>query len=300
MGRITDYTAVTSTQGTTDLADADVFLLDGTNGSRKITAKELANALMDKGPKNVASNPTVKNGIYRGANLGSGDTFALASTENQRAAINSGTFEGLFIGDYWTVGGKVYRIADFNYYKGIGDSGHAVNYNHVVLVPDASVGNDKMNATNTTSGAYVNSYIYSDSESKLNVFRDSLATLFSGYAGTFRTYLPNATDDEEGGDHAQSAGAWYDSIAELMNELMVYGSYIRALPHNGTFIATAEKSQLALVRLAHNRQTSVGWLRDVVSESNFAYAYYAGLAYSYSATYSTYVRPAFVVKGTNS
>lgn len=300
MGRITDYTAVTSTQGTTGLADADVFIIDGANGTKKITAKELANAMGDKFFKNVASNPTWKNGIYRGANLGTGDTFALASTSAQRDAIKNGDFSGLFVGDYWTIGGKVFRIADFNYYKSVGDSGHAVSYNHLVMVPDASVGNDKMNDTNTTVGAYVGSKMYTDAESSLNKFRASLPTLFSGYAGTYRSYLPNATDDAEDGDHAQSAGAWFDSTAELMNEIMVYGSFVRTLTHLGTHIPTADKTQLALFRLNPQKISGVGWLRDVVSAAYFAYAYYHGATAANYASSSGAVRPAFVLRGVNS
>ena len=289
MSRITTYTGIGQTQGKTDLEDDDVLLLDGTNGSRKITAKELANAMMDKGSKSRAALPVGRSGLYRGASLGSGATFAAASTSAQRSAISDGSFDGLFVGDYWTVNGRVYRIADFNYWKRTGDTDF--NTNHVVLVPDNSFGNGQMNSTNITTGAYVGSEMYTDANSVLNTARTAIATDFGGYLASHKVYLPNAVTDGK-----ESAGAWYTSTVELMSEIMVYGCKIR---NPGNFYTT-EKSQLALFRLnpAMVNLRYTYWLRDVVSATNFARVNYDGNAVSYNASVSLGVRPAFPIKGT--
>ena len=295
MPRVGDYTAIESTQGTTSLADADVFYVDGSGGSRKITAKELAQGLFDKELLNAASVGVGygKSGLYRGANLGSGTTFANASTAAQRSAIAAGTFTGLFIGDYWTVGGVVYRIADFNYWKRSGDTDF--NINHVVLVPDASFGNDVMNDTNITTGAYVGSKMYTDSSSVLNTARTKIAPDFGGYLASPREYLPNAV-----AEGAQSAGAWYDSTVELMNEPMVYGCFIRTKANGGNHLNTIDKAQLALFRLnpAMVNLRASYWLRDVGSDKHFAYNNIIGYASSNAASNSGAVRPVFAVKGT--
>jgi hypothetical protein len=289
MGRITTYTGIGQTQGKTALEDDDVLLLDGTNGSRKITAKELANAMMDKGSKSRAALPVGRSGLYRGANLGSGATFSAASTSDQRSAISDGSFDGLFIGDYWTVNGRVYRIADFNYWKGTGDTDF--NTNHVVLVPDNSFGNGQMNSTNTTTGAYVGSEMYTDANSVLNTARTAIATDFGGYLASHKIYLPNAVTDGK-----ESAGAWYNSTVELMSEIMVYGCKIR---NPGNFYTT-EKSQLALFRLnpAMVNLRYNYWLRDVVSATYFARVANRGVADDSNASFSRGVRPAFPIKGT--
>ena len=289
MGRITTYTGIGQTQGKTDLEDDDVLLLDGTNGSRKITAKELANAMMDKGSKSRAALPVGRSGLYRGASLGSGATFAAASTSAQRSAISDGSFDGLFVGDYWTVNGRVYRIADFNYWKRTGDTDF--NTNHVVLVPDNSFGNGQMNSTNITTGAYVGSEMYTDANSVLNAARTAIATDFGGYLASHKLYLPNAVTDGK-----ESAGAWYTSTVELMSEIMVYGCKIR---NPGNFYTT-EKSQLALFRLnpAMVNLRYNYWLRDVVSATRFAYVGGSGYANADGASYSCGVRPAFPIKGT--
>ena len=229
MGRIIDYDEVMSTDGSTTLSDDDFFIIDGPSGAGKVRVKELAQALADKFPKNAASIGVGygKSGSYRGASLGSGTSFAAASSAAQRAAISDGTFTGLFVGDYWTINNRIYRIADFNYWKRSGDSDF--NTNHIVIVPDANFGNSVMNDTNITTGAYVGSKMYTSSDSMLNAARNTISNDFGSYLASHKEYLPNAVDSSG----AQSAGAWYDSCVELMNEPMVYGCFIHAKPTSG-------------------------------------------------------------------
>ena len=83
-------------------------------------------------------NDCVKNGLYRGKFLGNSLTSA------QSAAIQAGTFDDLYIGDYWTINGVNYRIAAFDYYYQCGDgynantnpTGSTVTTHHGVGVPD--------------------------------------------------------------------------------------------------------------------------------------------------------------------
>lgn len=56
------------------------------------------------------------NSLYRGENLGD------HVTDEQYATIAAGTFDGLWIGDYWVIGGVTYRIAAFDYYYNTGDT----------------------------------------------------------------------------------------------------------------------------------------------------------------------------------
>jgi hypothetical protein len=295
MPRITSYAELTQTQGKTSLDDTDVFVVDGVNAVRKITAKELAAASVDKFQKISSDKPYGKSCFYRGANLGSGLTFSEACTNAQRSAIADGTFEGLFIGDYWTINNRIYRIADFDYWLRSGDQGTTIH--HIVIVPDASFGNGQMNDINITEGAYAGSKMYTESSSVLNVARSTINTDFGAFVLPHRVYLPNAISET----NAQSAGAWLDSKAELMNELMVYGSNIRCKKNSGTYIRTVDKDQLALFQLnpafiSPNRYSY--WLRDVTSDREFANVDASGLATSSVATTLIGIRPAFAVKGT--
>jgi hypothetical protein len=250
--------------------------------------------MADKLLKNGAAAPYGKSGMYRGANLGSGATFAAASTAAQRNAINDGTFTGLFIGDYWTVNNVLYRIADFNYWKRSGDTDF--NTNHIVLVPDSSFGNDKMNSTDVTTGAYVGSEMYTSSSSVLGTARTKIATDFGGYLASHKEYFANATSSD-----AESEGAWYASTVDLMSEPMVYGSYIRTKAMPGlTYLNTIDKAQLALFRLnpAMVNLRYNYWLRNVASAASFATVHTYGAAHASYASTPLGVRPAFAVKGT--
>ena len=64
----------------------------------------------------TASGAGAHNSIYRGKYLGA------SVTAEQYSAIAAGTFDDLYIGDYWTIGGVNYRIAAFDYYYRSGDN----------------------------------------------------------------------------------------------------------------------------------------------------------------------------------
>lgn len=71
----------------------DILIKDGANGTKKILAKDAIIDLLGM------VSPEMHRNIYRGKNLGSSVTSA------QKTAINNGSFDDLFIGDYWTSGG---------------------------------------------------------------------------------------------------------------------------------------------------------------------------------------------------
>ena len=87
------------------------------------------------------------NSIYRGKNLGT------SVTTDQWNAIYDGTFDDLFIGDYWTIGGVNWRIAAFDYWLHCGDT--ECTTHHVVIVPDSCLYNAQMH--NTASGKWESS-----------------------------------------------------------------------------------------------------------------------------------------------
>ena len=168
--------------------------------------------------------------------------------------------------------------------------------NHIVIVPDNGLLNAKMNTENITTGAYTGSEFYTSAEGGLAQAKSIINTLFGSYVASHRIYLANAVS----ASGAESAGAWIDSTVDLMNEIMVYGTNIRAKAGDGTRIATTEKNQLALFRLNPkmiNRRLNY-WLRDVVSTATFALVSYGGNAILHYASNSYAVRPFFVIKGT--
>lgn len=260
---------------------------DGT-GLRAITFANLQSKVNEPVNTKVApllfNNAGAHNAIYRGKNLGTSVTAA------QYAAISAGTFEDLYIGDYWVINGVNWRIAAFDYYLNCGDT--SCTKHHVVIVPDTCLYNHVMNDTNITTGGYVGSKMYTEG---LEQAKTTIKAAFSGHVLSHRVYLTNAVTDGY-----PSAGAWCDSEVDLMNEQMVYGGAIFMPIANGSTDYTnhrVEKSQLPL--FAHepsricNRNT--WWLRDVVTASNFTFVGYYGRALCSGACYSYGVRPAFCI-----
>lgn len=254
------------------------------NESSGLTAdnvQEAVDELNQKFPNNAGSH----NGIYRGKNLGS------SVTESQWQAISSGTFEDLYIGDYWIINGVNWRIAAFDYYLNCGDTNFTQH--HVVIVPDTCLYNAQMNTTNVTTGAYKGSAMYT---ANLAQAKSTINSAFgSSHVLSHRIYLSNATSNGRA-----SAGEWTDSTVDLMCEHMVYGSGIFSPVSDGSNVPNnyrVEKGQLPLFALEPSRICNrvTWWLRDVISDALFAYVSSDGNANNVTASFSLGVRPAFCI-----
>ena len=242
------------------------------------------------------------NSIFRGKNLGS------AITAEQWAAINAGTFEDLFIGDYWTINSINWRIAAFDYWLRCGDT--ECTTHHAVIVPDSNLkaanGSTThfMNTSDITTGAYVGSGFYSgkNADDSDNTAKAECITMAENAFGaahilSHREYFANATTNGY-----QSAGAWYDSTVDMMNEQMVYGCRVYSNVMNGTNVPNAytiDKGQLPLFALAPQYicNRARWWLRDVVSAAYFAHVNTnGGATYGNASASWVCVRPAFGIK----
>jgi hypothetical protein len=322
--KITDYEKVQA------LAASNIFLLDGPNGTKTIAADALAKALIGllsskdfiggvnlseltqinelvsgnkllvgttDGNKAIAAEDALfamldgfapvelRRVLFRGKNLGT------ALTAVQKAAIKDGSFKGMFLGDYWSIGGRIWRIVDMDYWYNCGDT--AFTSHHLVIMPDEALYNAQMNTTNVTTGGYVGSEMY---KSNLANAKTIVNAAFQGSVLTHREYLCNAVANGR-----PSGGAWFDSSIELPNESMMYGHPHFSPTSDGSTVPaiyTISKTQLALFmvcpRFIVNRAYNQ-WLRDVVSSAFFAVVDGIGLANYYYASDSYGVRPVFPV-----
>ena len=322
--KITDYEKVQA------LAASNIFLLDGPNGTKTIAADALAKALIGllsskdfiggvnlseltqinelvsgnkllvgttDGNKAIAAEDALfamldgfapvelRRVLFRGKNLGT------ALTAVQKAAIKDGSFKGMFLGDYWSIGGRIWRIVDMDYWYNCGDT--AFTSHHLVIMPDEALYNAQMNTTNVTTGGYVGSAMY---KSNLANAKTIVNAAFQGSVLTHREYLCNAVANGR-----PSGGAWFDSSIELPNEPMMYGHPHFSPTSDGSTVPsiyTISKTQLALFmvcpRFIVNRSYN-HWLRDVVSSANFAIVYLSGSTTYGDASNSYGVRPVFPV-----
>lgn len=217
----------------------------------------------------VAQNAGAHNAIYRGKDITS--KFYDGTLSQQIAAE---TFDDIFVGDYIVgqTSGRKYLVADINYRLRTGDTGWAEP--HVLMITEKSMGNEQMNTSNATAGAYVGSAMYT---TNLTKYKTIIKNDFgSDHILKHRNYLHNAT-----ANGYEIGGAWYDSDIELMNEIMVYGCQMFRNAMNGTNVPNnnlVDNSQLALFRLRHDLTVALNdnearqwyWLRDVASSVAFA------------------------------
>ena len=322
--KITDYEKVQA------LAASNIFLLDGSNGTKTIAADALAKALIGllsskdfiggvnlseltqvnalvsgnkllvgttEGNKAIAAEDALfamldsfapvelRRVLFRGKNLGT------ALTAVQKAAIKDGSFKGMFLGDYWSIGGRIWRIVDMDYWYNCGDT--AFTSHHLVIMPDEALYNAQMNTTNITTGGYVGSEMY---KKNLANAKTIVNAAFQGSVLTHREHLCNAVANGK-----QSGGAWFDSSIELPSEIMMYGHIHFGNASDGNTIPniyTPSKTQLALFMVCPRFITDrshAQWLRDVVSSADFAFVSgYGDTSYT-DASNSSGVRPVFPV-----
>lgn len=278
--KFADLEAILSVTGT------EQMLIHDGNGVKVITVENLHKGLqtdIDSVRNILADGAAAHNCIYRGKNLGT------SVTAEQYAAISSGKFTDLYIGDYWVINGVTYRIAAFDYYYNCGDTNFTKH--HVVIVPDTSLYKAQMNTSNVTTGGYTGSAMY---KSNLAQAKTTIKAAFgSAHVLTKRELLTNAVNG-----NAPSGWVWFDSDVELMNEVQAYGSVAwGAHDSNGYNVASGD-GQFPLFMFdrtkLHNREDY--WLRDVASATYFSYVNVNGYADSNGSASCSYgVRPAFCI-----
>ena len=268
--KITEYTAATS------LSETDAFVVETSAGTRQIKSGDLQFALTD------VFGPQMHRNIFRGKNLGT------SVTSTQQGNIQSGNFTDLWLGDYWVINGVNWRIVDFDYWYGLGDT--ACDDHHVVIMPDSHLYTATMNDTSVTTGGYVGSKMYT---TNLTQAKTTITQAFGDKVLSHREFLINAVTSGYA-----SAGTWYDSTVELPNEIMMFGCSINATASDGSGNVkcyTNSKVQLALMALCP-QYIKACWLRDVVSSTYFARIDSYGGATATGGANAYGVRPVFAIK----
>ena len=229
----------------------------------------------------VYDNAGAHNAIYRGK-----DITDYWNNGGASAAIAAGTFSGIYPGDYIrvpiTVNGTTTTydiiIGDCNYHLHCGDA--ETTQNHVLVFTRVHIGNEHMNATDTTAGGYIGSDMW---KTILPKYTTAIKNAFgSSHILTHREILGNAVSDAV----SSAAGAgwsggttdwgWYDVDVNIFNEPMVYGC--PPFSSSGFDIGDCN-TQVAAMR--HDKSLSFTrsqwcWLRAVVSPSHFAIANNSG------------------------
>ncbi len=230
------------------------------------------------------------NSIFRGE-----DVTKYLDDESLWTRISSGKFTDLFIGDYFLKNNVKYRIAGFDYYLYRGDS--QLTKHHVVIVPDTSLTTAHMNSNNDTTGGYKNSDMVA------TILPKVLSTVEGVFGSThileYKSILTKTVDKTRYNRYGQNTGAsssweWTIRKLDLMSEVQLFGSTIWS---SSGYDTGSMYAQLPLFNLApefiYNKNNF--WLKDVVSDSRFAYIVLGGISDSLPASNSVGVRPFFFI-----
>jgi hypothetical protein len=234
--------------------------------------------------------------VFRGKYLGSSFTSA------QKAAIADGSFDDLYVGDYWTINGINWRIADVDYFLKSGRESSPCNTHHLVIVPDTQLGTSYMNSSNTSSGGYAGSYMFKTTlkqdgtESSTSIYGKIKSAFGSSYILAIDNYLCNAI-----GSNGNPSGFVLTSIkCSLLTQAMVLGWMLQSVAPNTNNLNTGICGrQLALFRLAPSYICTSGWFwfADILGSTAFARISSEGVVYFGNASTTQNVRPYFCLKG---
>ena len=254
-------------------------VLDKTDGFHLDTkVKEIERSLIDI-YKLLPASGMSHNTIYRGYNLGD------HVTESQKRAISAGTFEDLYLGDYWEISGIRYLIAGFDYWYEKSDPG--IWTHHVAIVPHKAIVKGKLHETRA-SVAYTETDFYNGTNG--NTYKATIeAAIYSAFGAD---YILNKKELFPTGmtDGYESGLDWIDSKIDLLNIHMVLGSNFFVPTYvnlNGDsrwpYISTIDATPLPLFTVAPTHITFYGtdgtrgvWgLRNIINQSQL-FVHYSG------------------------
>ena len=181
--------------------------------------------------------------IFRGEYLGATVTSA------QKAAIADGSFNDLFLGDYWTINGVNWRIADMDYYYEkfyAAEAGElqTTDKHHLVIVPDTAIYETFYKDGNTDTTGYAGSALHSAEAAE--------AIVNSAFPGMMLTYNDLLTTNSQS-PYTQAAE---ECTVEAMSSAMVFGNYtvyntaFSTISNPNTIARVPSCRQFALFRIA--------------------------------------------------
>lgn len=228
--------------------------------------------------------PAWKRCIIRGKNLGD------HVTDEQWKAIGDGTFKDMFLGDFWKIGNVTWRIVDFDYWYWIGNSARK---HHVVIVPQNSMYQSYYNATNTTAGGYMQSYM------RKTALAQAINTINSAFGESHIydhvTLVSNNVDNAGNVSGIQ----WVSDKVVLMSSIQYNGR--KAYTTKGEIITTGDLRQFLFFASGahHNLSRDDFWMRDIVDGTMFLTMIGDGSFMAHNATSRYGVKPCFGICESN-
>lgn len=218
--KITEYPSAT------DITDNNVFIIDGDNGTKKIAAEDLRYALFNDIPE-------MHRNMFRGKNLGNIFTTA------QKTAVQNGTFDDLWVGDYWSIGGIDYRIVDIDYFYNRGNPKNSSH--HLVIMPDQNMYKYVAN-TDSNGVGYEGT----------NLWKSGLNAAMSTINNAFQSSVLSTTvwhETSRNSSNIATAYRWATITVDIPSSFMLFGALNSSGPINSTVIAGPFTEILAAMRI---------------------------------------------------
>lgn len=183
--KIQDYPEIS------ELSSGDKLVVETPDGTKKIDGSNIG-----KSDGAVTLDPVVLHrNTYRGKNLGS------SFTAEQKDAIANGTFDDLYIGDYWNINGVTWRIADIDYWYGnFTENLNKITSHHLVMFPDMHIATGQMHTTNKIYNVgYIGSTFNTTTVNSLrsiikSAFGDNLLKIYFSAPSSVDSYSTIETD----------------------------------------------------------------------------------------------------------
>lgn len=278
--RIIDYPAAN------EILPDHKFLVDGPNGTHTVSGSLiLDNSGMDSGSLLTTDPYIVHRNTYRGTNLG--NTY----TEAQKQAISSGTFDDIYVGDYWEIDGVKWRVMDFDYFKSEN------NEHHVVIWPDSNTQEAVFTTASLSTVGYRNSPIrISSLRTATGNTSEKINNAFgAGYQMVYKD-LMSVSIGSDGGVNGTEV---VNSALELPNTYMIFG--ITPGTVKKSILETHASNYNQFAALAINPKLidiSTGyWFRNIVDASTAVILDKSGCMVNTGVTTSHSIRPVFALKG---
>lgn len=278
----------------TSLTDTDSFIIETANGTKYINKSDLEAALKVAASSDGLDEAVTHRNTYRGKNLGTSFTTA------QKTAIKNGTFDDLYVGDYWVMGNNNWRIADIDYWYNLKPNETKITNHHLVIIPDNILYTTPWISSGDLSKAFLNSDIYMTG---LSSAKTTITNLFgSGYLLEYNEMLASSYSNG-----VPNNGAWTTVTILPPSQKMIFGSNILfcyGTTASTNYDVTISKTQLSLFKLNPTLipdQKGQGYgTRDmgINNSKGCTYMVSAEGAVSFNAlTVSNGIRPVFGIHG---
>lgn len=278
---------VTATQRGFLAPDAEAiengFIKLATGSNKGLMSAAMAALLEDPSKIIFFDNAATRSAAYHNAMPKRGKYLGSSITNAQLNAIANRTYDGLWLGDYWTINGRTHTIVSFEPYWNVGDT--ALTRGHIGVVSDGGW-NSAWYTSNDISRGYV-----STAEGTIRKYlQDTVTPLIKTDFGnshvlTYRALYPSAYSSG-----AATGWAWVDACVELLDEVEVYGCQIWG---SSPYEVGHSARQLDLFRIdpAAKYRRATWWLRSVTSATGAALVNWNGHAHGWGASSVNAVRP---------